>query len=630
MGGWRMLRKICPSKRAFPSINPLYFTTSITNNQLNEPLLQMAVRGHNMKFDDYNKILNDCVDLSAFREGQRVHAHMIKTHYSPSVFLSTRLIVFYKKCDYLDDARRVLDEMPETNVVSWTAMITGYSQKGLTSEALNLFVEMLRSCIGFGPNQFTFTTVLTSCIGDLGFHHGTQIHSLLVKSGFEYHIFVGSSLLDMYAKSGKIHDAHRVFDDMPERDVVSCTALISGYAQLGLDEEAIQVFRKFRTEGMSCNYVTYASLLTAISGLAAFDHGKQVHNQIIRTELPNAVVLHNSLIDMYSKCGSLSYARTIFNNLNENKNVISWNAMLVGYSKNGLVNEAEELFERMKEENTIRPNNVTYLAMLSSSGHGGNDERGMEIFEEMLVNRIEPEIEHYGCVVDLLGRSGQISRAVEFIKHMPIEPTAAILGSLLGACRVHSEVGLGEVLAKKLEELEPENAGNYVILSNLYASAGRWEDMRNLRKRMNEKAVMKEPGRSWIEINRTVHTFHASDVSHPMKDEAFEKVREMLVRIKEAGYVPDLGCVGYDVDEEQKEKILLGHSEKLALGFGMIYSCSEVGGKAIRIMKNLRICVDCHSFVKYVSKVYGREIYLRDTKRFHHFVGGICSCKDYW
>ncbi|XP_028078027.1 putative pentatricopeptide repeat-containing protein At3g13770, mitochondrial [Camellia sinensis] len=432
----------------------------------------------------------------------------------------------------------------------------------------------------------------------------------------------------MYAKGSKIHEAQGVFEGLPERDVVSCTAIISGYAQLGLDEEAIELFRRLLREGMTCNYVTYASVLTALSGLAAVDHGKQLHNHVLRSEMPSYVVLQNSLIDMYSKCGNLTYSRRIFDNLSE-RTVISWNAMLAGYSKHGRGREVVELFELMREEKKVKPDSITFLAVLSGCSHGGFEDRGLEIFDQMVSGKggVEPEIEHYGCVVDLLGRSGQVEKAFGFIKQMPFKPTAAIWGSLLGACRVHSNVDIGELVAKRLLEIEPENAGNYVILSNLYASAGRWEDVRGVRELMNEKAVVKEPGRSWIELNQTLHTFHASDRTHPRKEEVFEKVRELLVKIKEAGYVPDLSCVLHDVDEEQKEKILLVHSEKLALAFGLIDTAE---GKPVQVMKNLRICVDCHNFAKFVSKVYRREVFLRDKNRFHHIVGGICSCGDYW
>ncbi|GAB4851574.1 Putative pentatricopeptide repeat-containing protein At3g13770, mitochondrial [Ancistrocladus abbreviatus] len=605
---------------------PAYLKALCSNGQLKEALLEMATEGLEMKFEGYDTILNECVNRRAVREGQRVHAHMIKTHYLPPVYLRTRLVVLYCKCGVLRDAREVFDEMPERNVVSWTAMISGYSQRGFASEALNLFLYMLRS--GTEPNEFTFATVLNSCTGVDGLDGGRQIHSLVMKYNYDSHMYVGSSLLDMYAKTGRIHEAREVFESLPERDVVSCTAILSGYAQLGLDEEAIELFRKLQDEGMGSNYVTYASILTALSGLAALHQGKQVHNRVLRCQLPSYVVLQNSMIDMYAKCGNLTYARRIFDSMPE-RTVISWNAMLVGYTKHGMGAEVVELFKLMREEKKVKPDSVTFLAVLSGCSHGGMEDCGLRFFDEMLTRKdeVEPDIEHYGCIVDLLGRAGQLEKALKFIKQMPFQPTAAIWGSLLGACRVHSNVQIGDFVGRQLLEIEPENAGNYVILSNLYASAGRWEDVRILRDSMQEKAVIKEPGRSWIELDQTLHTFHASDHSHPKKDEVRAKLKELLIKFKEAGYEPDLSCVLYDVDEEQKERILIGHSEKLALSFGLI---NTHDGVPLRVIKNLRICVDCHNFAKFVSKLCGREVSLRDKNRFHHIVRGICSCGDYW
>ncbi|MBA0558264.1 hypothetical protein Golob_015292 [Gossypium lobatum] len=610
----------------FPPDPQIALTTLCTNGQLKEALIEMAARGLEMKFESYDMLLNACIKKRAFREGQRVHAHMIKTRYLPPVYLRNRLIIFYSKCDRLREARNVLDEMPEKDVVSWTAMISAYSQRGFATEALDLFLEMLRSVTE--PNEFTFATVLSSCTGTFGFELGRQIHSLIIKRTLDTHIFVGSSLLDMYAKAGRIHEAREVFESLPERDVVSCTAIISGYAQLGLDAEALELFRRLNLEGMSSNYVTYASVLTALSGLAALDLGKQVHNHVLRCKLPFYVVLQNSLVDMYSKCGNLIYSRRIFDNMSE-RTVISWNAMLVGYSKHGMGREVVELYKLMRNENKIKPDSVTLLGVLSGCSHGGMENVGLEIFEEMVNGKdgIEPDIEHYGCVVDLLGRAGRVEEAFEFIKKMPFEPTAALWGSLLGACKVHSNIEVGEFVGHRLLEIEPENAGNYVILSNLYASTGRWEDVRMVRDLMLKKAVKKEPGRSWIELDQTLHSFHASDRSHPRREEVFAKMKELSIKFKEAGYIPDLSCVLHDVDEEQKEKILLGHSEKLALTFGLISTSDRA---PLRVIKNLRICIDCHNFAKFVSKIYMREVYLRDKNRFHHISMGVCSCGDYW
>ncbi|CAN8269377.1 unnamed protein product [Cochlearia groenlandica] len=596
------------------------------NGRLHEALLEMAILGPEMSFNGYDTLLNACLEKRALREGQRVHAHMIKIHYFASTYLRTRLLIFYGKCDFSKDARKVFDEMPERNVVSWTAMISRYSQTGDSHEALAVFVEMLRSDVK--PNEFTFATVLTSCVRASGLSLGKQIHGLIVKWSFGSHIFVGSSLLDMYAKAGHIEEARVIFDCLPDRDVVLCTAIIAGYAQLGLDEEALEMFRKLQSEGMCPNYVTYASVLTALSGLAMLDHGKQTHCHVLRRELLLNTVLQNSLIDMYSKCGNLSYARRLFDNMPVRTSV-SWNAMLVGYSKHGLGNEVLELFKWMRDEKKVKPDSVTLLAVLSGCSHGRMEDTGLSIFDGMIAGdyEVKPDTEHYGCIVDMLGRAGRIEEAFEFIKRMPSEPTAGVLGSLLGACRVHLSVDIGEYVGRKLIKTEPENAGNYVILSNLYASAGRWEDVNNVRALMLKKAVTKEPGRSWIQHEQMLHYFHANDRTHPRREEVLAKLKEISIKMKQAGYVPDLSCVLYDVDEEQKEKMLLGHSEKLALTFGLI---ANGDGIPIRVFKNLRICVDCHNFAKIFSKVFEREVTLRDKNRFHQIVGGICSCGDYW
>ncbi|KAL5199727.1 hypothetical protein ABZP36_020930 [Zizania latifolia] len=583
----------------------------------------MALPGTAARFHDYDAAVTSCIERRALREGRQVHARMIKARYRPPVYLATRLVIMYIGCDALEDARNVLDGMPERSVVSWTAMISGYSQTRRRVEALELFIQMLRT--GCKPNEFTLATVLTSCCGPEGIHQVKQVHSLAVKTNFESHMFVGSSLLDMYAKSENIQEAHRVFDMLPERDVVSCTAIIYGYARQGLDQEALDLFRKLYSEGMQCNYVTFTALVTALSGLASLDCGKQVHGLILRKELPFFVVLQNSLIDMYSKCGKLLYSRRVFDNMPE-KSVISWNAMLMGYARHGLGNEVIRLFKDLREE--VKPDSVTLLAVLSGCSHGGLVDEGLDIFDIILKEQsafLNPG--HYGCVIDLLGRSGRLEKALNLIENMPFLPTPAIWGSLLGACRVHANVHVGELVAQKLLDMEPENAGNYVILSNIYAAAGMWKDVFKVRKLMLEKTLSKEPAQSWIILDKVIHTFHSSERFHPSKKDIDAKIKEIYVDIKASGFVPDLSCVLHDVDEEQKERMLLGHSEKLAITFGLM---NTPPGFIIRVIKNLRICVDCHNFAKFVSKVYRREISLRDKNRFHLLRDGGCTCGHYW
>ncbi|XP_047941038.1 putative pentatricopeptide repeat-containing protein At3g13770, mitochondrial [Salvia hispanica] len=465
-------------------------------NLNHSPSQQIHGQGHDMRFMEYDALLRDCVSRKHVKAGQTAQSHMIKTSYALRVYFGGRLIVLYLKCGCLADAQKVFDEMPHRNVVSWTAMISGYTKSGFYNEALHLVLEMLRS--GTNPNEFTFATVVNLCTSASQFECGRQIHSLIVKSPFESHIYVGSSLLDLYAKSGNIHEARLVFEGLPERDVVSCTAIVSGYAQLGFDQEALDLFCELQSEGMSFNYVTYACVLTALSGLAAFEYGRQMHGRVLRSHQSFYIAVENSLIDMYSKCGYLVYARRIFDAMCE-RSVISWNAMLGGYGRHGDGEAVVELYSKMKKENKIKADGTTLLTVLSGCSHGGMEQIGLQFFDEVAsAGGVDLGIEHYGCIVDLLGRAGQLERALHFVKEMPLKPNAAIWGSLLGACRAHRDFQVGKVAADRLLEIEPENAGNYVMLCNVYALDGRWHEVRKVRRLMKEKAVVKEPGKSWI------------------------------------------------------------------------------------------------------------------------------------
>eukprot|EP01018_Ginkgo_biloba_P035432 Gb_20153 [translate_table: standard] len=576
----------------------------------------MDSRQPEVDFNTYACLLQECINMKALNEGTRVHTHMIKTRVVPGVYLKTKLVIMYAKCGSLVNARHMFDKMSDRNVVSWTAIIAGYTQHGQGDEALILFCRMQRA--GMKPNEFTFASILTACASLGALEEGRQIHAWIAKTEFQSHVFVGSSLLDMYAKCGFIENARDVFDKMSQIDVVSCTAIIAGYAQQGHHEEALKLFYQLPEAGMKPNEVTFASVLSALAGLTALEHGKQVHDHLIRSGIESHVILGNGLVDMYSKCGSIDDARLVFDRMSE-KSVITWNAMIAGYGKHGRGKDAVQLFEQMQWEGT-KPDSVTFLALLSGCSHGGLVNEGCKYFDSMgSENCITPRVEHYACMVDLLGRAGRLDDALDFISKMPFEPNAAMWGALLGACRVHANVELGRHAAEHLFELEPENAGNYVVLSNIYAAAGMWEEVVNVRQMMKDKGVKKDPGCSWIKVNKMVHTFLVGDRSHPQSEEVYAMLDALTDKMKEAGYVPDTNSVLHDVEEELKEHILYRHSEKLAIAFGLI---STPHGTPIRIVKNLRVCVDCHTAIKFISKIVGRQIVVRDCHRFHHFIDG--------
>eukprot|EP01018_Ginkgo_biloba_P039368 Gb_08569 [translate_table: standard] len=569
-------------------------------------------------------ILSACANLTAKRQGEEIHDYIIRNGLDLIVFVGNALVDMYAKCGSVDEARCVFDEMAERDVVSWSALIAGYTQNGHFYEALKLFSQM--ETAGVKPNLVTIVTILPACAHLAALRQGLEIHAYIIRHGFELHLAVMNALIDMYAKCGIIETAKHIFDKMSQANVVSWNAMIAGYIHNGRYDEALKLFHQMELEGMKPNSVTVASVLPACARLGALQHGKEIHYYMTRSGFELDVFVCNALLDMYAKCGSIESAREVFDNMIK-RDVISWTAMIAGYGMHGHGEDALTLFNQMQQIG-IKPDQITFVAVLSACSHAGLVTEGWQCFGGMRQDyHIMPMLEHYACMVDLLGRAGQLEEAYDFIKRMPLEPDAGVWGALLSACRVHCNVELGEYAAKHIFELEPENAGYYVLLSNIYAAAGRWSDALKVRTTMKERGLKKNPGCTWIEVNNRVHAFLVGDKSHPQSEKISAMLESLSAQIEVAGYVPDTSFVLHDVDEAEKEYILCGHSEKLAIAFGLINTSPET---PIRIAKNLRVCGDCHSATKFISKIAGREIIVRDANRFHHFTDGLCSCGDYW
>eukprot|EP01018_Ginkgo_biloba_P001657 Gb_20195 [translate_table: standard] len=631
-------------------------------------------------------VLPACANLESLEQGMEIHQGIMKFGFQSNVFVENALVNMYAKCGCIKNARHVFDKMPQRDVVSWTSMIAGYAQNGLVDEALKLFQKMPEQNMvswttmivafaqdgrvdealelfckmseqdvvswtamiagyaqnghgekalklfrqmklaGVKANAKTFASVLPACANLADLELGMEIHEEINRSGFQSDIFVQSALVDMYAKCGRIENACDLFEKMHQRNVVSWTAMIGGYAQNGRSGEALQLFQQMQLLGVKPNAKTFVSVLPACANLAALEQGKEIHEEIIRYGFETHVFVGNGLVNMYAKCGCIEYARRVFDKINQ-RNVVSWNAMIAGYALHGHGEEALKLFEQMQCTGTS-PNHVTLVCVLSACCHAGLVDEGRKHFNCMSQHyHVIPALEHYGCMVDLLGRAGHLYEALDFIEKMPMKPDANVWRSLLGACRVHNNIELGEHVAKHLFELDPKNATTYVLLSNMYAAAGRWDDIEKVRKMMKDKSVEKTPGCSWIEVNKQVYAFLVEDKSHPQTEKIHAELERLSRQMKVAGYVPNMSWVLNDVEEEQKEQILCHHSEKLAIAFGLISTSS---GAAIRVIKNLRVCGDCHTAIKFISKIVAREIVVRDANRFHHFNDGWCSCGDYW
>eukprot|EP01018_Ginkgo_biloba_P019289 Gb_18149 [translate_table: standard] len=575
-----------------------------------------------------NSNTNACASLlqacTSIEELKQIHAQMSKTELKQNIFLLTKLVSMYAMCGTMDDAGLVFDKISERDVFIWNVMIRGYAMNGPFEESLALYYQMQQASMQ--PNNFTFTFVLKACCGLSALREGKEIHDSVVRTGHESDVFVANTLVAMYAKCGCMEIASQVFDKMHKRDVVSWNTMIAGHVQNESAKEALSVFNQMQRAHVKPNSVTMVSMLQACIRLAALQHGKWIHGYIIRGGIVSNVILGNCLIDMYAKCGSIDIARKVFDEMPE-RNVVSWSAMISGYGMHGHAKDALAVFLQMQQRG-IKPNDVTFVSVLSACSHSGLVDEGRQYLECMVRDYcITPRLEHYACMVDLLGRAGHLDEAQEFIENMPLEPGPSVWGALLGSCRIHCNIELGEHVAERLFYLEPERAGRYVLLSNVYAAAGKWDDVSKVRKMMQDRRVKKTPGCSLIEVNNTVHAFLVGDRSHPQSEEIYATLETLAGQIKMAGYVPDTNFVLHDVEEEMKEHKLSSHSEKLAIAFGLINTSP---GTSIRITKNLRVCGDCHSATKFISKVVRREIIVRDANRFHHFNDGWCSCGDYW
>ena len=479
---------------------------------------------------------------------------------------------------------------------------------------------------GLEPDAITYLSILNPCASPGALEWVKEVHAQAHKAGLESDVRVGNAFVSMYANCGSIKDARQAFDRMVTRDVVSWSGMIGAYAECGHGEEAFETFLQMQQEGFAPNAITYLSILNPRASRGALEWVKEVHGQALKAGLDSDVSLGNAFVNMYAKCGSIEDARQVFDKMDK-RDVISWNVMIGGLAQHGSGQDALEIFEQMKRER-VKPNDVTFVGVLTACSHGGLVDECRRHFCSLSQDYgIVPTVEHYGCLVDLLGRAGHFDEAVTVIKGMPFVANAQIWGALLSACKIHGNVTLAEQAAEHCLKLDPEQAGVYVLLSNIYAGAGLWDQVARVRNTMKERGVRKEPGRSWIRIDKKVHSFVVEDRSHPQADEIYAELKRLTKEMKSAGYVPDTQCVMHDVDEQQKAETLCKHSEKLAIAYGLI---STPPGTSIRIFKNLRVCSDCHTATKFISKVTGREIVARDANRFHHFKDGLCSCGDYW
>ncbi|XP_027356295.1 pentatricopeptide repeat-containing protein At1g34160 [Abrus precatorius] len=513
-------------------------------------------------------------------------------------------------------------QTPSTN--DWNAVLRGLAQSSQPTQAMSWYRAMSRS--SQKVDALTCSFALKACARALAFSEATQIHSQILRFGFEADVLLLTTLLDVYAKTGYLDAAQKVFDNMRNRDIASWNAMISGLAQGSRPNEAIALFNRMKEEGWRPNEVTVLGALSACSQLGALKQGEIIHGYVVDEKLDTNVIVCNSVIDMYGKCGFVDKAYLAFANMSCKKSPITWNIMIMAFAMNGDGYKALELLDQMVLDG-VHPDAVSYLSALCACNHAGLVEEGVRLFDIMKGSGVKPNVKHYGSVVDLLGRAGRLTEAYDIVNSMPVVPDVVLWQSLLGASKTYGNVEMAEMASRKLVEMGSNNCGDFVLLSNVYAAQQRWHDVGRVREAMKNRDVRKVPGFSYTEIDCRIHKFVNGDQSHPNSKEIYAKLDEIKFRIKAYGYTAETNLVLHDIGEEDKENALNYHSEKLAVAYGLI---STSDGTPIQVIKNLRICVDCHAVIKIISNIYMREIIVRDRARFHRFKDGVCSCRDYW
>ncbi|KAL3650247.1 hypothetical protein CASFOL_006650 [Castilleja foliolosa] len=569
-------------------------------------------------------VLKSCTRNMDFDLGVKVHSLAVKMGFDTDGFVKTGLVGFYSKLEKLEDARKVFDDIPEKNVVSLTAMMSGYIGGRRFREAVDLFRESLETSLR--PDSYVLVRALSACskLGDLG--AGSWIHKYVLDIGMGRNVFVNTALVDMYAKSGSMEKAHAVFEEMHEKDLVTWGAMIQGYASNGLPKEALEVFHQMLEQNLRPDCYVIVGVLSACARLGALQLGERASAMMNKNEFLLNPVMGTALVDMYSKCGKIAVACGVFREMKV-KDVIIFNAVISGLAMTGHAKAVFSCFGLLQKCG-LKPDENTFLGLLCGCSHAGLVDDGRRFFHRMsCLYSLDPSIEHYGSMVDILARAGLLGEAHQMILSMPMKANAIVWGALLGGCRLHRDTRLAEHVLKQLIELEPSNSGNYVLLSNIYSANQKWDESEDIRSSMRKRGIQKVSAYSWIEIDGVVHEFLVLDTSHPMSDAIYAKLIELAKSLRAAGYVPTTEFVLFDIEEEEKEHFLGCHSEKLALAFGLI---STKDNDVIRIVKNLRVCGDCHTAIKLISKITNREIIVRDTNRFHHFMDGSCSCRDYW
>nr|GEV38637.1 hypothetical protein [Tanacetum cinerariifolium] len=484
-------------------------------------------------------VLSACSQLLNVMTGCCVHGFVIKMGFENGLSACNALLNFYAKTGSVDAAAMLFKVMKDKDVISWASMVSCYAHNGAADDAISLFNEM--TCKRIEPNSVSVISALQACEATCNLEEGKKIHQLAVRKGFELDVFVSTAIIDMYMYCSSPDEAIELFERIPKKDSVSWIALISGCVQNGMAYKSIDLFVNMLSNGIKPDVNLMVRILTSCSELGVFQQALCIHSYVIKSGFEDNIFIGASLIESYSKCGSLHNAIKVFN-LIKDKDVVIWSSMIAGYGTHGHGRKALELFDYMVKISKTKPNNVTFLSILSACSHSGLLVEGMELFNIMLNEyQITPESNHYAIMVDLFGRMGELDKAFGIINDMnvPVEPQ--IWGALLGACRIHHDTQLGEIAATNLFLSDSSHAGYYILLSNMCAVNKDWDNVAKVRTMIYGNNMTKVHGQSAIEVNGEVHSFTANDRFHPQAETICGLIRSLEVMMREESYIGDVG-----------------------------------------------------------------------------------------
>ncbi|KAF8396488.1 hypothetical protein HHK36_018111 [Tetracentron sinense] len=583
------------------------------------------------KLDEDTHLANALI-IAYLKLGRFSDAHQVFSALSsPNVVSYTAIISAYAKCGCFDYAIQLFGEMPERDLASWNTVVSGVVKELHYERAFELFRDMQR-VDGFRVDQFTLSGLLAASTGGFARMEGREIHAHALRIGFESNVCVNNALIGFYTKCGCVEDVVNLFErmPMPERNCVSYNALLAGFCQNGEEVKikATSLFCMMQAGDVTVDEVASTAVLGVCGTLGFHEMGKQIHGYVLKSGLLSDLGVGNAVFSMYSKCGNMVDAINFFN-IMPKRDIVSWNGLIAGHILHRQGDEALVIWSKM-EKTGIKPDTITFHLILSACRHTNLDSvdtcRSLFLSIRSLFG-IEPTSEHYASMVGVLGYWGYFEEAEEMINKMPFDPNASVWRALLHSCRMRSNTSLGRRAAKHLLTIDPQDPSTYILVSNLYSASGRWHCSERVREEMRKKGLQKHPARSWIVRQNNVHSFYARDKSHSQVKDIYSGLEILILECIKAGYVPDTSFVLHEVEEHQKKDFLFYHSAKLAVTYGLLMTRP---GKPVCVVKNILLCGDCHTFLKYVSAVTGREISLRDGSGFHFFRNGECSCRDYW